>query len=234
MRQWLIRSVAPILNLFLESQCALCERSTDKALCSDCQRQAYRCQLTPPTETWQGNLPVFAWGVYKGALKRAIAALKYDNQPQIARLLGYWLGEAWLAHAYDLHSPLAATRCQTSPPWIIPIPLHADKLKLRGYNQTALIAESFCAVTGLRFIPTGLVRVRPTKPQFSLTAKERRENLVGAFQIGRELRRLPANTSVLLLDDIYTTGSTALSAANTLQQHKISVMGIGAIARSMK
>ncbi len=61
---------------------------------------------------WQEPVPVFGWGVYGGSLKRAIAAMKYENQPQIARPLGQWLGEAWL-----LNSPKCRqTTCGSSHP----------------------------------------------------------------------------------------------------------------------
>ncbi|MDJ0702945.1 MAG: ComF family protein [Leptolyngbyaceae cyanobacterium MO_188.B28] len=233
MRQWLIRSVAPVLNLFLEANCPLCGRSTAKALCLDCQRQTSRCRLANPMATWQGDLPLFAWGAYKGSLKRTIAALKYENQPQIAQLLGHWLGEAWLTYTSDWKTQTSSHPWIGSP-WVVPIPLHTLKLRQRGFNQADLLAESFCAATGLPLVRKGLVRVRQTKAQFSLTAEERQRNLADSFQIGQAFKRLSTNPSVLLLDDIYTTGSTALAAAKTLQRRGIAVIGIGAIARPLK
>ena len=233
MRRWFVRSVTPVFNLFLEAKCPLCGRSTAKALCLDCQRQANRCRSSHPAQTWQGDLPLFAWGIYKGTLKRAIAALKYENQPQIARLLGHWLGEAWLTHALNWKSQVTTTQ-RSGSPWVVPIPLHPNKLGQRGYNQAALLAESFCAVTGLPLARKGLVRIRQTTAQFSLTEKERQRNLAGAFQIGQAFKRRHPNASVLLLDDIYTTGSTVRSAAKTLQRQGIIVTGVGAICQTMK
>ncbi len=207
-----------LLNLFLESQCPLCQRPTPQEFCQDCTRQLQRCKLSNHQEFWQGELPVFVWGNYSGTLKRAIAALKYDNQPQIAKPLGQWLAQAWL----------------NSQPQqklvVVPIPLHAAKLKIRGYNQAELLAESFCHFTGLGLQPQGLKRIKATDAQFSLSGSQREENLADAFVLGTEFHRQRPNNRVLLLDDIYTTGATVRSAVQALQKQGIAVYGVVAIA----
>jgi ComF family protein len=165
---------------------------------------------------------VFSWGLYGGTLKRAIAVMKYENQSQIARPLGQWLGEAWLLNSPKLNSQVV----------VVPIPLHKSKLKQRGYNQAALIAQSFCQTTGLKLNLNGLERVRETKAQFGLSASERAKNLAAAFVVGQGFRRPDA--SVLLIDDIYTTGATAAAAVQTLRQCEISVLGLVAVATAVK
>lgn len=209
-----------LLNLFLQSSCPLCQRPTPKEFCPDCQRQLERCQMPKPDKFFSTERPVFAWGVYGGALKRALKVLKYENQPQVAQPLGYWLAEAWLK------SSLAAGKKLT----VVPIPLHANKQQERGYNQAELLAESFCKLTGLPLQRHGLERVRDTKPQFGLSAVERKQNLAGAFVLGKDFDRTRPATPILLLDDIYTSGETVQSAADTLRQHRIRVYGIAAIA----
>jgi ComF family protein len=204
------------LNLFLQSNCPLCQRPTEAELCPYCQRQLLSCQLNHPCQLWEGEIPAFAWGSYRGALKRAIAALKYDNRPQLAQPLGRWLGEAWLK------SKIAA---KTPKLTVVPIPLHATKLQKRGYNQAELLARSFCSFTGLRLQSQGLKRVRSTEAQFGLSIAQREQNLANAFKIDR-----PPTSPVLLLDDIYTTGATARSAAQVLHQSGILVYGLVAIA----
>ncbi|MBW4620391.1 MAG: ComF family protein [Cyanosarcina radialis HA8281-LM2] len=204
------------LDLFLQSNCPLCQRPTETELCQYCQRQLLDCQLTNPSQLWQGEIPAFAWGNYTGALKRAIAALKYENQPQLAQPLGRWMGEAWLK------SKIAA---KTPKLTVVPIPLHGSKLQQRGYNQAELLARSFCNFTGLRLQSKGLQRVRSTEAQFGLSIAQREQNLANAFKIDR-----PPGSPVLLLDDIYTTGATARSAAQILQQSGILVYGLVAIA----
>ncbi|MFH7027471.1 MAG: ComF family protein [Heteroscytonema crispum UTEX LB 1556] len=222
MQTW-TKNLKGLLNLFLESNCPLCQRSTSCEFCQDCTRQLQKCNLPEPNRPKQDAIAVFAWGAYGGILKRAIAVMKYENQPQVARPLGQWLGEAWL-----LHSPLP-TRSLV----VVPIPLHASKQKTRGYNQAALIAQSFCQTTGLKLKLNGLERMRETKAQFGLSVCDREQNLNSAFSLGEDFRHRP-NTPVLLVDDIYTTGATAKSAVQTLRQSGIAVSGLVAVATAVK
>ncbi|NMG07919.1 ComF family protein [Brasilonema sp. UFV-L1] len=221
MKNW-TQNFKDLLNLFLQSNCPLCQRPTSQDLCQNCNRQLQKCHLKDPTYLWKDPLPVFAWGAYGGILKRAIAAMKYENQPQIARSLGRSLGEAWL-----LHSPMSDKVV------VVPIPLHPNKQKERGYNQAALIAESFCETTGLKLKQNGLARVRATEAQHSLSASKRAKNLAEAFDIGKDFRRCP-EIPVLLVDDIYTTGATAMSAMQTLNQAGMKVVGLAATAHTLK
>ena len=225
------RTVQPWLNLFLETPCPLCQRSTPELFCQACQQQLQRCRLTQPVQTGQQSLPVFAWGSYSGVLKRSLACLKYDAQPQIARPLGHWLAQAWLAADGLATTPTAKT--QRSRPVVVPIPLHSAKQQQRGYNQAALLAEAFSALTGLPLQAQGLQRVRTTEAQFGLSQTARAENLVDAFAVGPALRRL-SSQPVLLLDDIYTTGATARSAAQALRSRGIEVIGMVAVAQAQR
>lgn len=209
------------LNLFLQSNCPLCQRPTPEEFCLHCTRQLQKCHIEDCSYLWKNSLPVFAWGKYSGNLKRAIAVMKYENYPEIARPLGQWLGEAWLANSNHSLQKLI----------VVPIPLHPNKQKKRGYNQAALIAKSFCEITGLKFRQNGLLRLRETEAQFNLSSSEREKNLIDAFGIGKDLHR-QNDTPILLIDDIYTTGATAKSAVKTLQKNGIAVSGLAAVAAS--
>ncbi|WP_413171844.1 ComF family protein [Anabaena azotica] len=209
-----------LLNLFLQSNCPICQRSTQGEICQYCTKQLQTCYLKNPNYLWQQPLPVFGWGSYGGALKRAIAVMKYENHPEIGRVLGNYLGEAWLLNTPALNKK----------PVIVPIPLHAKKLKDRGYNQAALIAEGFCQTTGLKLKLNGLARIKETKAQFSVSGSEREQNLADAFSIGQDFSRHHPDAPVLLVDDIYTTGATAKSAVYALHQSSIAVLGLAAVA----
>ncbi|PMB45810.1 alpha-L-fucosidase [Fischerella thermalis CCMEE 5201] len=208
-----------LLDLFLQSNCPLCQRFTSQELCPNCIRQLQKCHNLNTR-----SLPIFAWGTYGGILKRAIATMKYENHPEIARLLGQLLAQAWLSHH--------GCGCDRTLV-VVPIPLHAHKLKQRGYNQAALIAQSFCEVTGLQLKKHGLERIKATQAQFDLSASEREKNLNEAFGLGKDFCLRP-KTPVLLLDDIYTTGATARSAIQTLRESGISVYGLVAVAITVK
>ena len=220
-------------NLLLESSCPLCQRSTANTFCLDCDRQLQRGSLPNPAAQWHGvgpeELPLFAWGKYGGMLKRALACLKYDQQSEVARPLGQWLGQAWLQQGPQ---PFISTPATTAELVVVPIPLHADKLRQRGYNQAELLAQSFCDRTGLPLLRHGLIRVRATEAQFGLSQVARSQNLAAAFDLNPTVWRSQRRRSVLLLDDIYTTGSTVQSAAQTLRSHGIKVCGVVAIAQA--
>ncbi|OLT60587.1 ComF family protein [Moorena bouillonii] len=210
-----------LLSLFLKSNCPLCERPATDELCDYCEQQLLRCQLDKNQFLCNQNLPLFVWGNYGGPLKRVLAALKYENQPQLAHPLGHWLGKAWLKSS--------ATPSQKQKLIVVPIPMHPTKQQQRGYNQAELIAQSFCELTGYKQAPLGLERVRATQPQFSLSVQERAQNLADAFIIGKHFLRHHSTSPVLILDDIYTSGATVQSATTTLRKHGITVHGSVAI-----
>ena len=219
----MIKIFQNLLSLFLKSSCPLCQRPTPRELCPYCIKQIQSCHKQNPAYLWKQPLPIFVWGNYGGAVKRAIAALKYENQRQIGYLLGQWLGESWL-----LNSPQPQKQLL-----VVPIPMHPKKQKQRGFNQATLIAEGFCNVTGYKLKVNGLERIKETEAQFSLSAVQRQENLANAFVIGKDLRR-PPNIPVLLVDDIYTTGATVKAAVQTLEKHQIKVLGVAAVATTKK
>jgi ComF family protein len=181
--------------------------------------QAERLATWPVTTSpW----PLYAWGIHRGALRRAIYCLKYEGQRRIGSVLGEWLGSRWVeSQSTSLGSPGAYT--------VVPIPLHAERLRQRGYNQAALISQAFCERTGLRHLPDALVRVRATAAQYELNPLQRQHNLAGAFA----LKQVPA-TPVLLVDDIYTTGSTVQAAQQVLAAAGIRVAGVIVAAQTPK
>lgn len=221
MGNWL-QPLTGLATLCLQSHCPLCQRSTSQILCNACEQQLQQFQLPRTEQVWQAPLPVFAWGSYSGSLKRAIAALKYEQHPQLARPLGDWLAQHWLTCDF------APRKTMT----VVPIPIHAERRKQRGFNQAELIAEAFCQRTGFKLYRQGLTRDRATEAQFGLSAELREQNLSGAFAIGPDFLKRAPKFPVLLLDDIYTTGATVRSAAQILRRHQISVCGVVAVART--
>ncbi|MGK7939508.1 MAG: ComF family protein [Crocosphaera sp.] len=207
-----------ILSIFLQENCPLCERASNEEICFYCQKQLKSCQLKEPKQFWKGDLPLFVWGEYDGKLKQAIAALKYDKNPQIGELLGIWLGETWQKYS------LINTQ---KHPSIIPIPLHSSKEKSRGFNQADIIARGFCQVTKYPLITRGLRRIRATQAMFGLTVEERKQNIKQVFRVGKSFN---PSQPILLLDDIYTTGTTVKEASRVLRQQGVKVLGVIALA----
>jgi ComF family protein len=135
-------------------------------------------------------------------MREAIHRLKYSNSQDLAIPLGEMMVSYW----QDVHLPAEV---------IVPVPLHARRLRERGYNQAALLARELGKGVGLPVLESALVRVRETSPQIDLNAKERKENVQGAFRCPDDQL---AGKSVLLLDDVYTTGATLEACSLALKQ----------------
>jgi ComF family protein len=207
----------PLLDFFLKPNCPLCDRPTPTTLCIYCDRQLRSEQLSDPL---QNTAPfILAWGNYSGTLKRAIAQCKYHNHPQLGYHLGELLAQIWLANPPNNSQIIA-----------IPIPLHPDKQRQRGFNQAELIAKGFCQHTGIK-LNQSLLRVKSTEAQFQLNPTDRQQNLSDAFALrpGHKLQ----GRSIILIDDIYTTGATIIAASQPLQNASVNIVGIAvsAIAR---
>ncbi|HEY9770550.1 MAG TPA: ComF family protein [Coleofasciculaceae cyanobacterium] len=225
-----------LLCVFLESRCLFCDRAaeaephriaypegnraTANTLCQYCSKKLASHQLTKSDRfNLQRDLSIFAWGKYDGQLKRAIALMKYDRQPEIGTVLGRLLGQAWL------DSSLTKSLQKVT---VVPIPLHHKKLKERGFNQAEVIAKGFCQVTRYTLNSQALIRVKETKAMFDITnLEERAKNLQGAFHIGNKLPKNP----VLLVDDIYTTGTTVKESIKVLQK-QTQVFGVAVAAKA--
>ena len=111
-------------------------------------------------------------------------------------------------HHYLSENPLPAEL-------IVPVPLHLDRLRERGYNQAALLARGLSERSGLPIEEESLVRIKETAPQVALKADERRKNVRGAFRGQDENLR---DRQVLLIDDVCTTGATLEACAEALHE----------------
>jgi ComF family protein len=221
MLRWRQTLFSQLEQLSLHGSCPLCERTTPDIFCQDCSRHLKKYQYPHWDMDKSLDPPLLAWGRYEGLLKQALARLKYNQKTRIAQSLGQWLGLAWLN-----------THPSTRRTILVPIPLHVDRWQQRGYNQSLLIAESFSHVTGLPLAKQGLVRVRATSAQFNLSRPERFCNLEQAFRLAPDFAKQTRKRSILLVDDIYTTGATATSALQTFQEAGLHVIAIAVVARA--
>jgi ComF family protein len=105
-------------------------------------------------------------------------------------------------------------RCQLAVDVIVPVPLHASRLRERGYNQSELLAWEVSRAIGLPVNTSALERARKTKSQMTLGAAERHQNVVAAFSCSKELAR----QNVLLIDDVCTTGATLDACAAAMKE----------------
>jgi ComF family protein len=141
---------------------------------------------------------------YTGGLKRIIHDMKFRRQKRHAIYL------KWLL-VNSKHPAYFATI-----DYVVPVPLHADRLQERGYNQTEIIFKDWSKKAKLVWLPDLLVRGKHTIPQWELTLSERRENIKGAFLITRP--EVVKDKNILLVDDIVTTGITLDECAKILKK----------------
>lgn len=143
----------------------------------------------------------------KKSFERGFALLNYDSRAAASMAaVKYHNKREYL----DFYARAAALRFgkqfrQAGIQVIVPVPVHASRLKTRGFNQAAVLAEKLSAELGIPWEEL-LIRVKKTDPQKSLGSAERLKNLRGAFEAEQEAGKWER---VLLVDDIYTTGSTA-------------------------
>ena len=232
---WLSVARAGLLSVVFPAGCHICERlltaATRIPICNDCLgsfrpitgtfcekcgRPVERAEapdlemLVCPTcvnDEWGGYAfdRVRSWAVYEGALVRAIVLLKFENIDPLgalfARLLEEVVADGGAAFQADV---------------VVPVPLHRQRERERGYNQAALIAKPLAKRLGLPYKSVLLTRIRPRPDKHLLSYEERWESVRGAFATrpGSQVD----NLRVLLVDDVMTSGATLDSCAKTLRE----------------
>jgi ComF family protein len=182
-------------------RCPDCGKSfiSSTALAHSPEHLCQDCRLHPPA--FEQALSIAA---FEGALRQAIHLFKFDGKT----LLGRELAELLAQRAGTLLDGQA-------PDYIIPVPLHWFRRWRRGFNQSKILARALSKTAGAP-LAHNLKRIRYTKPQFSVDAKEKEKNVRGAFAVRRP--QALKDKTVLLVDDIYTTGATVRECAKVLKK----------------
>lgn len=169
-----------------------------------------------------------AYGSYEAGLRELIHLLKYDNVRPAANALGSMLAKVIvrLQRCFGANEVL-----------VVPIPLHRAKQRQRGFNQAELVARAalkHCRAVGVRFeiSPHLLERRRVTQSQIGLTQHQRRANLRGAFRVVKPEKI--AGREILLVDDVFTTGTTVSECARVLRRAGAAEIWVATVARTLK
>lgn len=153
---------------------------------------------------------------YGGAIADALKGLKYGRKTHLARPLGQMM--------------IPVTERLPAPDLIVPVPLHARKLRARGFNQSALLGAVVESALRVRMDTGTILRVRPTRPQAGQSREERIANIRGAFQI-THARRVQGKR-ILVVDDVVTTGTTVREVARVLRRSGACAVYAVAVARA--
>jgi ComF family protein len=176
-----------------------------------------------------------AYGSYDGGLRELIHLLKFNGVRPAANVLGRMLAEAITAleSSFDEAGLFDAGSIA-----VVPVPLFKAKRRQRRFNQSELIARAalkFYPARGrFQLVPDLLVRTRDTHSQIGLTSHQRRANLRGAFAVSRDAKAEIKGREVLLVDDVYTTGTTATECARVLRRAGASRVWVATVARTLK
>lgn len=198
-----------LLDFLFPPRCPICQAYVEEqgGWCEDCLRSAVDVrQIIMPEGSPLSK--VWALGHYRGGLRDLIRKLKYRQKrsslPYIMTFLVAcrpylsWLGK----------EPLLA----------VPVPLYIDKERQRGFNQAEMIFREWLEAEGVACTRI-MERIRATRPMYELSRQERAENLVGAFALKEAAAQAVCGKSLLLLDDIMTTGSTLKACAEILKHY---------------
>ncbi len=157
--------------------------------------------------------------LFRGAAREAIHTLKYKTRPEVGPVLGrlmfLYLKRELGDETFDA---------------IIPVPLHPARERERGFNQAELIAEEMTRLAHIPLIPEVLIRIKSTKQQTQLPVEMRRQNVAGAFAL--RIAEPILGKTILLIDDVYTTGNTVNEASRVLKDGGASRVCVLTFARA--
>lgn len=159
-----------------------------------------------------------SFGYYEDGIKEVIGAFKYKKHKNLAEPLGIIL-------ALYLNDKLSWNDIDC----IVPIPVYNDVLQKRGFNQSALLAEVIGRELGKLVSQKMLIKISPTEDQSKLSRQERMENVKGAFISGNECK----GKRILLVDDVFTTGSTVNEASRVLKEGGALSISVITLAKSV-
>ncbi|MCM1244726.1 MAG: ComF family protein [Roseburia sp.] len=182
------------LHPVTEPRCKRCSKplgSMEEELCEDCQGRTFCVERG------------YALYPYDSLMKKAVRNFKYDGElscgdhfaGELADTYGDWIREI-------------------SPDVLIPVPIHKKRMRFRGFNQAEYMASVIGERLGIRVLTDYLIRTKNTKPQKGLDVKSRTQNLQKRFRVVTDDLHFK---KVLLVDDIYTTGSTLEACGEALK-----------------
>ena len=187
-----------------QTVCHVCERALDRdaLLCPGCEEQLRLCRLADPMRAYPPLSGCYAVYAHDGMARELIHLLKYAGDSALAQLLG----QAMAAYA----------RPDDGADAVLPVPMEARKRRRRGYNQAELLARAFAQGTGVPLETGLLLRTRETASQVGRSRAERLAAMRGAFTVPEGAR--VAGRRLWLVDDVLTTGATAIACAEALRR----------------
>ena len=228
-----------LLDLLFPKTCVGCARFGGY-FCGECTREIKQSELVCPfceraslggvvhkvCERKFGLNGLWSLGVYEGSLRKAIQKLKYKWVSEVALDLIDITLEYWAKNSPILLDKIKKDQGKS---WVVTaVPLHTRRQNWRGFNQSELLAKLFATKLGLKYQVT-LKRIRNTTPQMRLLSHERKQNIRNAFELVDREQVMGLN--VLLIDDVWTTGSTLKECCYVLKRNGAKIVWALTVAR---
>lgn len=202
----MIKFLEKLLNLIYIQPCYFCKSAKeDTLICSKCYS---KIKFMPRGVLKTINdCEIYACTLYDDIIKTLIKDLKYRKQKKLARIQSEIMFRYW--QELEIEGDFV----------VLPVPIHANRLKERKYNHMDLVAEEFAKLSGFSVIKNFLIRTKDTQKQFKLHRSERIKNIKGAFGINEEIE-LDKSENLLIIDDITSTGITLEEIIKVLRKNK--------------
>lgn len=171
-----------------------------------------KCRANPPAYRMMRS-----WAVFDSPIQNGLHTMKYRRNIGLGEAIAMQMAD----FVHSLHWELDV---------LIPVPLGKKRLKERGYNQVALVARPLAYQIGIRYEPDALWKTRETRSQVGLTISQRNENVQNAYQADSTVVK---DKSVLIMDDVATTGSTISACTATLRSAGAQEVYVLTIARAL-
>lgn len=190
---WLCNNCRPLLSPITSPFCHVCGHPVNlsneaKHICPSCKPGQFK---------FATHRAAF---VYNDVIKELIHNIKFRGEKQAATGLGNLLAEEVQKWDISLNEEFLNADC------IVPVPLHPSKKRMRGFNQSAVLAVALSKFLNIPIYEDMLKRIIKTVPQSGLSPYARRQNLIGAFTYNRKRYKVPKK--IILIDDIFTSGAT--------------------------
>ena len=199
-----------MLNILFPEKCAVCGK-LGESICLNCYDKLKKLEIN------NNYKDIFFLYKYQGVIRNLILSYKFKDKSYLYKTFSKCMLKnknlCNFLKSYDI---------------IIPVPLHKKRKMERGYNQSALIAKDLAKNLKLKYYDI-LIKNTNTKPQSSKSLKERKESVVGIYEIKN--KSLVKGKSVVIFDDIYTTGSTLEECKKVLLKCKAKKVGLLALAK---
>ena len=201
----MLKKLESLLDWIYKKKCYFCKSSKEAVkMCSKCYSQMDYLPIKI-NRTIDGK-NIYCAGIYSKNLQKLIRGLKYHNQKDLAYYLAKFMAEYFnqISNRTDLE--------------IIPVPIFHKREKKRKYNHMNLVAKEFCRITSNTLNTELITRIKDTKPQYKLKREERIKNLSNAFKVDKSKYN---GKTLLIIDDICTTGSTFEEMIKELKKNGI-------------